>query len=203
MTRRIRAPFALIFAAAMLAIGLVSGATAISAQGTDATPSAAEDMTGAFPAHIHSGTCDELGDVVFPLNEITRAAAYEPAEATPIEGIATPPATIDATPGAAELAETTLIASSTTVVEAPLDDILADEHAINVHQGEDAMQTYIACGVVTGEPADGELRIELQELNDSGYSGTALLMDNGDGTTTVTVELMLGADGTPEATPAS
>jgi plastocyanin len=44
------------------------------------------------------------------------------------------------------------------------------------------------------------LEIDLDELNGSGYSGTASLIDNGDGTTTVTIALTLDVSaGTPEA----
>jgi len=140
----------------------------------DATPTSA----AVHPAHIHSGTCDTLGDVVFPLNDVT---APDP--------VATPDAA-----GSASAAE------STTTVEVALDDILAAEHAINVHLSADEIGTYIACGNVTGEPADGMLEIELAELNDSGYMGQAMLMDNGDGTTDVTIMLMeSGAGATPAA----
>ena len=50
------------------------------------------------------------------------------------------------------------------------------------------------------------MRIQLQELNDSGFVGEAHLVDIGDGTTTVRVTLLLsaaGLDGTPAATPAA
>lgn len=204
MIKRFFVPFAVGYAVVAFALGLAFSASAIAARGMDASPEAEGVITGEFPAHIHSGTCADLGDVVLPLNELTRAGAGEPVEATPVEGIATPPETIDATPEAMDsTGETTLIAASTTIVEASLDDILADEHAINVHESPEKMQNYIACGDLAGEPTDGELHIGLQELNDSGYSGEALLVDNGDGTTTVTVNLILGLTGTPEASPAA
>ena len=81
-----------------------------------------------------------------------------------------------------------------------LDDILAAEHAINLHESMENIGNYIACGDVTGEPADGMLEIELLELNGSGYMGTAMLMDNGDGTTDVTIMLM---ESSGMATPAA
>jgi hypothetical protein len=72
------------------------------------------ELTGApadtpQPAHIHSGTCAELGDVVHPL--------------TNVEG------------GASE-----------TTVAAPLADLTAAAFAINVHESEEAVQNYVACG---------------------------------------------------------
>jgi len=98
-----------------------------------------------------------------------------------------------------------VMAMSTTVVEAPLSDILGAEHAINVHESAERIENYIACGDITGEATDGMLEIDLEERNDSGVEGVAYLTDNGDDTTTVEVLLMQAADNgmaTPMATPA-
>ncbi len=143
-------------------------------------------------AHIHSGTCEELGDVVFPLKDVAPVS-------TPGAMSASPDAGTDGTPvgvGADEV-----VAESTTEVEASLDDILATQHAINVHESAENIDVYIACGDITGAATDGELLIGLEELNDSGYTGEAHLVDNGDGTTTVMVTLMTtgNAAGTPVA----
>jgi hypothetical protein len=74
------------------------------------------ELTGApadtpQPAHIHSGTCAEIGDVVHPL--------------TNVEG------------GASE-----------TTVAAPLADLQASAFAVNVHESEEAIQNYVACGEI-------------------------------------------------------
>lgn len=74
------------------------------------------ELTGApadtpQPAHIHNGTCAEIGDVVHPL--------------TNVEG------------GASE-----------TPVAAPLADLQAAAFAINVHESEEAIQNYVACGEI-------------------------------------------------------
>jgi hypothetical protein len=162
------------------------------------------------PAHIHAGMCPDVGDVVFPLESVTQLDV-ETDTATPagtaVAGMATPAGTpaADASMGSTPvLSDTAMPMGSTTVVEAPLDDILAAEHAINVHQSPENMALYIACGDITGEAQNGELVIDLEELNDSGVSGQATLTDNGDGTTTVVLELRhVGEDamGTPDATP--
>ncbi len=154
---------------------------------------------GPFPAHIHTGTCDELGDVVFPLDELQPFGS----QASPV---ASPAAAVAATPGASpvsappagtpEVAEEVL-AQSSTLVPAPLDDLLAAEHAINVHESAENIQNYVACGDLTGSPTDGELQIELEQLNESLLVGQADLVDNGDGTTTVTVRVTL-SDGAQE-----
>ena len=56
-------------------------------------------------------------------------------------------------------------------------------------------------GDLTGTAEGGQFEIELQELNNSGYEGRAVLRETGDGMTTVDVMLMQ-ADGmaTPQAT---
>ena len=175
----------------MAAFALVGGLAVVQpSSAQDATPGAMGGMMMAHPGHIHSGTCDELGDVVFPLEDATSGGM-----------MGTPMAGMDmgamATPGAGMGGETY---RSVTEVEASLDDILAAEHAINFHESAENIETYVACGDLAGTPEDGALEVELEELNDSGISGQATLEDNGDGTTTVTVELMgMGMMATPEA----
>jgi len=178
------------------AIGIAASALGLRAglahEGEDheATPAGATETP--HPAHIHSGTCEELGDVVFPLNDVAPVS-------TPGTMSASPEAGTDGTPVASAAGE--VVAESMTEVEASLDDILAAEHTVNVHESAENIQNYIACGNLTGPATDGELQIKLQELNDSGYTGEAHLVDNGDGTTTVTVTLMTTSDtaSTPEA----
>ena len=206
MTKRFFAPVALVVAAFVFALSFAASLTAVSAQGSAATPAGEEDIppVAPYPAHIHSGSCDELGDVVFPLNDLTRIGADVPPGGTPVAGVPTVAVDIDATPASAAMSEDpTVVSGSTTIVEASLEDILAEEHAINVHQSPENIQDYIACGDLTGTVTDGMLQIELHELNDSGYVGEAQLQDNEDGTTTVTVVLQIEGTGTPEASPVS
>ena len=165
----------------------------------DATPSMMQG-THQHPAHIHTGTCETLGDVVFPLNDLTAPDMM----GTPMAGMdATPMMGMTSTPMAGM---DQVVARSITSVEASLEDILAAEHAINVHLSAEEIEVYIACGDITGTADGGQLQIELQERNESGFQGIAILMDAGDGTTTVDAMLMPsrdGAMGTPEATPSS
>ncbi|MCC6790120.1 MAG: hypothetical protein IT336_00460 [Thermomicrobiales bacterium] len=195
MSRYRSLPIALIVAALMVVAGLTLGGRSIVAQDMASPPAGGE----AHPAHIHLGTCAELGEVVFPLTDVSAGDA----SATPMAGgmdvsemdemVASP--TVDED-------EPEAIAWSETEVQAGLDEIIAGGHAINVHESMDNIQNYIACGEITGTPADGELEIELGELNDSGYEGSATLTDNGDGTTTVSIELYEAHDemGTPVPT---
>lgn len=63
------------------------------------------------PAHIHSGSCSELGEVVHPL--------------TNLEG-----------------------GTSETTVDAPLEELQGGGFAINAHESEENIETYVACGVI-------------------------------------------------------
>ena len=165
----------------------------------DATPSMMQE-THRHPAHIHSGTCETLGNVVFSLNDLTSPEAM----GTPMAGMAsTPMAGMAATPMAG-MGE--VVAQSTTIVEVALDDILGAEHAVNVHLSAEEIDIYIACGDITGTADGGQLEIMLDEVNDSGFQGVAMLMDAGEDTTRVDVWLMQRGDGmmaTPQAPPSS
>jgi FlaG/FlaF family flagellin (archaellin) len=178
-------PVVLLLAAIFALVGLDSG---VGAQGAESTP----EQAASHPAHIHDGACPDVGDVVYPLHNLsaTTSAASPAAEGLPL----------DATPSATPTTGGQVVAEGTTDVDASLDEILSAERAINVHESDVNIQTYIACGDLTGSPTNGKLTVQLQEVNDSGVVGEAQLVDNGDGTTTVTVLLM--RSGTP-ATPAS
>lgn len=156
------------------------------------TIAAQEAAESAHPAHIHSGTCDALGDVVNPLSDV----------AIP-EGESSGPASAQA------------VKLSETVVDMPLQDIIAGGHAINVHQSAEEIDVYIACGDIGGvlqsstDDDREELRIGLTELNDSGHVGVAWLGADGD-QTRVSVMMLEpsgmsgdGAGAAQEATPAA
>src|SRR5918993_3164319 len=152
---------------------------------------AQDDEAEVHPAHIHSGTCAELGDVVVPLTDIAHIGDDEertgPASAIPVK-------------------------SSVTVVDMPLQEIVDGGHAINVHRSADEIDTYIACGdiggVITTDEGEeeNELIVGLGELNDSGHTGIAWLGADGD-QTRVAVHLVEpaatggAAEAAQEATP--
>jgi hypothetical protein len=141
------------------------GGLTVSAQ--DATPATAGMQ--AHPVHIHSGNCDELGEVVAPLTDLT-------------------------TPEGDRVGQRNRAAQGTasyTNVPLTLDAILAEDHAINAHLSADQIDVYIACGEVGGVMApDGTLTIGLREIGGSGYTGIAYLAPGADGASTdVTVFL--------------
>lgn len=133
------------------------------------------------PAHIHSGTCDNLGDIVAPLSDVTELTAGE------VFGAPT----------------AVLVKESETDVDLPLGDILAAPHAINIHESADAIQNYIACGDIGGRVIDGDLKIGLRELNGSGHHGVAVLAgaDDGTGVTVYLTEEGAGEEAEQETAP--
>jgi len=205
MVKRWLLPGTMLVAAFLLAVGFVIGPRVVTAQDMSASPSPEAD---AHPAHIHTGTCAALGEVVYPLTDVAPVDETRPE----MGGMMGSPAA-ESTESAEQMADATpsnVMAmmgaeESTTEVQTTLDELLASEHAINVHESMENIGNYIACGEITGTPTDGELEIQLNELNDSGYSGTATLKDNGDGTVTVTIYLMEAEGVTAEgiATPTS
>jgi plastocyanin len=164
---------------------------------------------GAHPAHIHAGTCDELGEVVFPLTDVGETGMTEGMMAsTPEAGGAE---TELGEPTGAETAFA--VATSSTLVDAPLAEIVEGGHAINVHQSAENIDNYIACGDLGGRIATGPgteqggtLVVGLGQLNASGASGIAVLEGQGDRTEVVLYlarGLAGGTTGTTEGTPAA
>jgi hypothetical protein len=130
----------------------------------------ADTAAEAHPAHIHTGTCDTLGDVVVPLTDVM--------------------ATDEATHEGPESAHAVKI--SETIVDMPLQEIIDGGHAINVHESAEAIDVYIACGdiggaVTTDDGGRTELIVGLGELNDSGHHGVAWLGADGEQTEVVVI----------------
>jgi hypothetical protein len=118
--------------------------------------------------------------------------------------------TNDGTPMAMDMvgsANAIPVLSSITTVDLAMADILAADHALNVHESAEDIGTYVACGDIGGAMlGEADILFGLAPMNNSGLSGVASLHDNGDGTTTVYVYLTQAGGGgaaTPEATPMS
>lgn len=146
---------------------ILAAATAMSA--SLGAPVRAQDAGEApHPIHIHAGTCDNLGDVVFPLTDVKLNTAGETfgSPAIPVE-------------------------ESETEVSVTLSNLLSSPHAINIHESADAIQNYIACGNIGGRVVDGDLEVGLREINGSGHYGVARLDGDAD---MVDVEIYLAWD---------
>lgn len=176
----------------IFAFMLSAFAGSAAAQSTPAAESAEH------PAHIHVGMCPDVGEVAFPLDMVV---PMDESMGTP-DAMSSPMADMPMT--GTPMAGSMMVLGSTTMVDASMDDILGSEHAVNLHLSQEQADVYIACGDLTGTPEDGELVIDLEEQNDSGVSGQATLTDNGDGTSTLMIEVHhVGSsmEGTPVSTP--
>src|SRR5215212_6877578 len=133
-----------------------------------------------LPARIYVGRCGALGaDPAFQLIDVGAIEGIEAGEA--------PQGALTAIP--AEF--------STTVVNSPLADLLASEHAIDVRVDDADPATSIACGDIGGPIEAGaegdELAVGLRERGQSAYSGIAWLQEE-DERTLVRVFLARGLD---------
>jgi hypothetical protein len=151
-------------ALAILALVAIASPSAFAQEATpipEATPVAVAPV--ARPAHIHSGDCVNLGDVVQPLTDLIAPVG----------------------PGGGQANRATVAESSFTTVPMTLDALLAGNYAINVHLSAERIDTYIACGEIGG-PIDlnGALIIGLREMSNSGFTGIAFLQPSGDGVST-------------------
>jgi hypothetical protein len=173
-------------AAAAFALTFVGPGLLVSAATGSPTAVAKTAATG-HPVHIHNGTCAKLGSIAWPLTDLT--APTMTASASPAAAKTATPAKAG-TPGAA-MKE--VVAESTTKVKVHLADLEKAPFAINAHESLAKITTYIACGDVTGPITKGKLTIALKQLNKSGLEGAAVLTDNGDGTTTVVIQLTKAA----------
>lgn len=164
MTTRVpvRQAFRLGAVAAVTALVLLAPAAGAQTPESAATPAGADSP---HPAHVHTGTCEELGEVVAPLTEVVdQAAVGEYRGASNSHAVKT----------------------SRTIIDLPLAEIIDGGHAINIHLSADEIDVYIACGNVGGvieeEGGREHLLIALGEMNDSGHVGIAWLGSDGDQT---------------------
>ena len=139
-------------------------------------PASAQDTS--HPAGIYAGSCPVPGNQVVSLWDASVNFLVDgEAEAGPVVG---------ATNG-------TQVEGSVTIVEMPLADLVASEHAIVVHRSQAEMDDYLVCGDIGGVMlGSDELPVALEPVGLSPWSGIALLDDEGDGTTTVSVSVFEG-----------
>jgi plastocyanin len=125
----------------------------------------AQEESPPRPSHIHSGDCDELGEVIQPLTSLT-------------------------VPGGETLgnADGVVAEAAFTSIPQTLDELLEEDHALKVHLSKDQIQTYLACGDIGGTlDANGALIVGMKELDGSGYAGIAYIAPGANGQTSVSV----------------
>lgn len=166
----------------VIASGLTMGGAAVTlAQDEAAT-------TPSHPSHIHAGTCDDL----------------DPNPAAPLKNIELRVDDDDDDDGATGepvgvLTAAPVLHADSEDVDMSWDDMLAESHALNVHESDENVQNYIACGDIGGVVVDDKLVIALNPLNDSGYSGIAILEKDDDDNVDVEVYLASPPEGGTEA----
>jgi len=175
----------LAFALLVVVVPLAPAMAPAAAQEPAATPGAAADggaaggavfdLAPAEPSrlsHIHAGTCDELGIVVYGL---ANSRSYQLA-----------PAGDDENGDLVEMVVGT--------ADVPLADLFNEPFSIHVHQDSQNKQIYLGCADIGARPpdpwteADG-LALPLTEQAGSGYAGYASLQPAADGGTLVTLFL--------------
>ena len=141
----------------------------------------ASAQTAAHPARIVAGSCEEPGEIVAVLSDVspeTKVDAAAPAGAqTFVQALDVP------------------VKASFTTVSMALADIVARGHALIVHAGAGDPETSLACGDIGGFALDTtDLQVGLGETGGSGTAAISWLHDNGDGTTTVSIVILPLAD---------
>jgi uncharacterized cupredoxin-like copper-binding protein len=129
------------------------------------TSSLAQEASPPRPSHIHTGDCDELGEIIQPLTSLTVPAGT-------VRGNS----------------DAVVAEAAFTNIPQTLDELLATDHALKVHLSKDQIQIYLACGDIGGTvDANGALIVGLKELDNSGYTGIAYLAPAANGGTDVSV----------------
>lgn len=196
-------PRSILFLAALLIATMVVGSVGPGSL----TAQAQDEEDEPHPAHIHDGSCANLGGIAFPLNDVTydgMTTGNMAMGGTPTaDSSMSTPMAMGETVGSASAVP---LETSVTLVDVPLAQIADGQHAINVHLSAEEIDTYIACGDIGGQMLGDMLVIGLGELNDSEVVGIAVLEGMGN-QTQVGLFLMdqeaQTAEGPAEASPAA
>lgn len=160
-------------------LGLGPGRASLAQDGTPEAVVAPVDI--GHPAHVHAGGCgDELGPVIETLSDLTKTQGEEIG------------------------ADGAIIASrSFTSIPMSLDDLLAEDHALNVHLSAQEIDTYLACGPIGGVvDFGGALTIGLRDAGGPGnHAGVAYLSPGEDGESTGILIFMTEDDATGSVGP--
>lgn len=167
----------------------IGGAIAVALALAPAAVFAQDDTSGGdsmamsmvpHPSHIHDGLCPTPGDIIAPLSDVTVVGNDAQGPDSHIH-----------------------VDIGRTTVDLSLDDILASDHSIVVHNSADDIGTFIACGDIGGHDVDGSFLVGIGPVGGSGFSGVAWITDNGDGSSDVSVTMtqtgVTGADAMPDA----
>jgi plastocyanin len=167
------------------------GATPAAAESATSVQAAGSDTAGPVRnldpvessrlAHIHAGTCEELGIVVYSFPDIETFRLNEGEEA----GV-----------GAIELI--------TGTTQTPLSGLFGEPFSVHIHESAQNKQTYIACSDIGSRPGDPwteteGLTLRAVEQNGSGYSGFTTLRPTAEGGTQVSIAIAASSAATEAA----
>jgi len=149
----------------------------------------ADTETTPHPAAVQRGPCPGIGALVAPLGDVSSRLL--------VDGVATftePVGPAGAIP----------VQSSVTTIPTAYADLVTADHHIVVLASADEPTTPILCGDIGGmQMGPTDLAIGLGALGESGFTGIAMLHDDGDGSTRVSVYIVAPqVIGTTEAVPA-
>ena len=129
------------------------------------------------PAHTHTGTCGQPGEIVSTLSPVSNAYFVDGASMVV-------PEIVGSESGIP-------VEYSSTTLPVPLSQILAGQFIVDVKVSEADQGNSVACGEIGGLMlGTSDLPIGLVPIADSGHYGTAWLHDNGDGTTNLSIALI-------------
>lgn len=177
MKHRTRLPATLVVSAAALALFLM------------ATPAFAQETEhGDFGAYIYEGTCDNIsGEAIEDVGDLD-----------PDEGVWKVVGKGEQSPDR--------VWGEDEGISPTLDDLTGKQHVAVVRDDDDEQAPVVACGAIEGAAdANGELVIQLNEVDGSGWQGRAHFgpkQKDDDEATEVTVAVWHATGGTPSATPA-
>lgn len=129
------------------------------------------------PAHTHTGTCVQPGEIVSTLSPVSNAYIVDGASMVVPEVVGS--------------AAGIPVEYSNTTLQVPLWQILSGQFIVDVKVSEADQVNSVACGEIGGLMLGAaDLPIGLTPVNDSGHYGTAWLHDNGDGSTNLSIALI-------------
>jgi hypothetical protein len=169
MIKRLRTTALMLVALTLMGVGFTAS---VSAQ--EATPQASPDpsLSEGYPVAIHQGSCDSPGsEAAWQLdNAISVGSGDEESEPTVV---------------GPEI--TTTVSQTSGAVEYALDDLANNEHVVAVHASDEEFGTVVACGQVAGVKEDGRVVVALAPVGENTVAGIAILEEDGDNQTQVTV----------------
>ncbi len=157
-----------VFGLALTAVLMIAMTTSVRAQGDD------EPEPGELPVTINTGTCNQIGEVVYEVGT---------AEPNPAAGVLGGDDELIDEDEAADEAEPEVplginVWKTESEIDTTFDELLDGQFIVAVSESEEINTNYLACGTITGagfeDDEDGQMVVGIQALDGSGVSGFAV-----------------------------